>query len=123
MDKFQIFLMFAGAVGLVGFGALMYVFLGGTNNRGGSGVRELMAAGGAMEPQGRRSRRNPNAPDPYDLDAEEFRKQLHPSRSKQKPDDISTKLFRAGLFSAEDRKWFLRFRIIAFGISLFALPS
>ncbi|MCB0322875.1 MAG: type II secretion system F family protein [Bdellovibrionales bacterium] len=121
MDKVHIFVIFASIVGVAGFGALAYVLLGGAGAKQQSGMRGLMAAGGARpEHQGRLSRTD--GQDPYELSVEEIKKRTGNSNLKSKTEDVSTKLFKAGFFTAADRQRFLRFRIVSFAVSVVALP-
>ena len=49
MDNFTLFLIFAGFIGVAGFGALAYVLLGNTAPRGQSDMRGLMAGAGGTD--------------------------------------------------------------------------
>jgi Flp pilus assembly protein TadB len=120
MDKVQLFVIFASIVGVAGFGALAYVLLGGTGNKQ-NGMRELMATGMPNDQhQGRLSRSG--GQDPMDLTIEEIKKRSGTTNVKSKTEEISSKLFKAGFFTAADRDRFLRARIISFAVCLIAFP-
>lgn len=123
MDKLQIFVIFASIVGVAGFGALAYVLLGGKQSNSAGGMKELMATGGAGagSPVPGRAGKGEQQ-DPYALTAEEIKKRSGSASSKSKTEDISTKLFKAGFYTAADRQSFLRKRIISFSVSIIVLP-
>jgi Flp pilus assembly protein TadB len=62
-------------------------------------------------------------PDPMDLDVDTIKKQALQGQYESKQDDISTKLFKAGFFTANDRRKFLRFRILALIGSVVFCPT
>lgn len=119
MDNFTLILIVAGLLGVTLFGALAYVLLGKTNGRAQSDMRGLMVGAGADTRQGRLARAEV---DPWELDAETLKKRSGSAQLKSKSQDISTKLFKAGFFTAADRKKFLYFRVIAFFICLIFFP-
>ena len=120
MDTVQLVVILASVFALAGFGALAYVLLGGAGARNNSGeIRGLMAGGRpGGESQGRRGREG--KPDPMDIDVDQIRKRS--SGNKGRNQDISAKLFRAGFFTADDRRRFLRFRIIGFVVAIIGCP-
>lgn len=84
-----------------------------------SEIRGLM---GGRDDNDRRAVGRTGRPDPMDLDIESLKKQLGRSRQKNKQEDLGTQLFRAGFFTAEDRRWFLRFRIICLAVCATLVP-
>ncbi len=122
MDKLQLFVIFGSIVGVAGLGALAYVLLGNSQTtKSAGGMKELMSTGGGGDmPQGRRGARG--SEDPYALTAEEIKKRSGSSGTKSKTEDISSKLFKAGFYTAADRQNFLRKRIVSFAVCLIVLP-
>ncbi len=115
----QLLIIVASVVVVGGLGALALVLMGGANNSGRSNeMRELMSSGA---PTAGSPGRGGGSQEAFDLDGEDFRKRQMSGKNK-KGDDISTKLFKAGFFTAEDRRKFLRMRIISFVIFLFLIP-
>lgn len=114
MDFFQILIVVISLLGVLGFGVLAYVFLGGAKGQTNE-IRDLMSATAATAP----SSQGINA------GVSEFKKKSKANRKKSSKtaEDLSSKLFKAGFFTAGDRAWFLRFRIISFGTCLVVLPT
>jgi Flp pilus assembly protein TadB len=109
MDLIQLLFILGSIVGIVGFGALAYALLGGSGGRTNE-IRELMATSSS------------GASRAADLNLEEIKKRSRKKKKKKGAEDLSTKLFNAGYFSAADRRKFLRFRIISFAICLLVFP-
>lgn len=111
MDKLPILVIFVslGIVGLVA--GLAYVLLGGAGAGGkNSGIKGLM--GNQLRTDQAPDRIKKGEIDPFDLDAETLRKRASKGTNK-KNQDIAQKLFRAGMYSADDRAWFTRVQIIS----------
>lgn len=104
MDSVQVIIIFASIVGVAGLGAIGYVFLGSPSGRG-SEIRGLMEAGKRGE---------------YDddidaelLTVEEIKRRSGRAQVKTGKEDITQKLFRAGLYTAADKQTFRRKQLIA----------
>jgi Flp pilus assembly protein TadB len=110
MDFFQVLIVAVSMLGVLGFGVLAYVFLGGAKGQT-SEIRDLMSA-------------NVKTFEGVDQGVAAFKKKSKANRKKsgKHTEDLSIKLFKAGYFTAGDRSWFLRFRIITFTISLITFP-
>lgn len=117
MDTVQVVVILGSIIGLGAFGALAYLLLGGAGGKS-SELRGLMAGPGGAT-QGRASRGDT---DPFDVRVEDLRKRNSKSSSKKRNEDVSTKLFKAGYFTADDRRWFYRLRIGAFVACLILCP-
>jgi Flp pilus assembly protein TadB len=114
----QLLIIIASVVVVGGLGALALVLMGGASSGGRSNeMRELMSSGTPTDSAPGRA----GAQQAFDLDGEDFKKRQMSGKNK-KGDDISTKLFKAGFFTAEDRRKFLRMRIISFVVFLILVP-
>lgn len=122
MDNTQLLIFVTVLVGILGFGALAYVFIGsGAGARTGD-FRDLMVSGTQAQSQSQ-ARRGPNADaEAIDVDAEQFRKSRKSRKAKAKDESIERKLFRAGFYSAEDRVRFLKIRIAVFSVAVTICP-
>jgi Flp pilus assembly protein TadB len=109
MDLIQILIILGSLIGIVGFGALAYALLGGSGGRTNE-IRELMATGAGTIDR------------TADVTAQDIKKQARRKKGKGKQEDLSTKLFKAGYYSAADRRGFLRFRITTFALCLILFP-
>ncbi len=119
MDKLQLILLLV--VILIFVGGLAFFLI----QRFGSGrqteIRGMMGVKPGGGARGGASR--PGRVDPYELDIDAIRKQTAGAGGKAKEDDIGAKLFRAGFFTADDRRWFLRFRVIALLLCGIVIPG
>lgn len=111
----QLIIVVVLILGLIVAGGLSYMLLAG--NQGKGELRDLMQA--PDNQAARRPERRQAGPDPFELDADSFRKR---AKGPTAQEDVSAKLFKAGFFTAADRRWFLRFRIISFIVCVTALP-
>ena len=107
MSAVNILIILVGIMGVAGLSALAYVVLGG--QRGGSSaganIRGLMGAGGGgLAADGTRA---------DGMDIEDIKRKTQREVKKSGGDDIATKLFKAGYFSADDRKNFFKFQVAA----------
>lgn len=111
MDFFQILIVAISMLGVLGFGVLAYVFLGGNKGQT-SEIRDLMSA-------------NTRSTEGVDDAVAAFKKKSKANRKKSNKgsEDLSVKLFKAGYFTADDRAWFLRFRIISFSVCILLMPT
>jgi len=108
MDLIQILFIVGSLVGIIGFGALAYALLGGSGTKTNE-IRDLMSSASA-------------GVDERSQSLEQIKKQSKKKKKSKKGEDLSSKLFKAGFFTAGDRRKFLRYRIISFAICLVALP-
>ncbi len=121
MDKFQLLIFLVMVLGIAGLAAFAYVFIGGSAASGHkSGMRDLMGTSPVPE---RTGRKNAQGIDPLDLDVDTFKKHSAKTGRKSKVEDLPRKLFKAGLYSAEERRKFTRFRIISAVVSTISLPT
>lgn len=102
MQGMTIVIIIAIVVGVAGLSAIAFVLLGGSGKRSAE-IRDLMNSGRRVDKFGNR----------IEVDIEEVKKQTGASKGKKKSEDISIKLFKAGYFTADDRRRFLRMQIIA----------
>lgn len=113
MQSFGLLFIVVAAVlllGLVG-GAAFLLNSGRGQTLGGSGLRDLMGTG--MPSAGGVSRRiREDGVDPLELDVETLKKITSRKELKTKSEDLDSKLFRAGYFSADDRAGFNRFKLM-----------
>jgi len=106
MDKLQIIGIIV--VALVGLGGLAFFLLQRAGTSGQNDIRGLRAgAPDAPQRAGGRSGR----PDPADIDIDAIKRQAGQIPARGKEDEITTKLFRAGFFTLDDRQRFMRTRI------------
>ena len=124
MDNVQLVIIVGSILGIFAFGGIAYFLLGsaGATGRGGGEMRDLMSGGAAAQSQPGMRTRRPGEVDPRELDVEMLKKRSGSSKAKSKVEDVSSKLFKAGFFTAADRKNFLRFRIISFGSCAILMP-
>ncbi len=108
MDLFQIFIVVASFLGVLGFAVMAYAFLGGSKGQT-TELRELMSSSKIANEETLN-------------DVKKISKKNHKNKKKKKGDDLSVRLFKAGYFTAADRAWFLRFRIKSFIISVIGIP-
>ncbi len=118
MNKFQLIIVFVMVI--IGVGGLAYVI--SRRFSGGSGQNEIRGLMGARNDTSHRGGVRAGRPDPMDLDIDELKKQLTKGGFKSKQEDISTQLFRGGFFTAADRRWFFRFRIICLVVAVITVP-
>ena len=112
MDKLPVLVILVslGIVGLVA--GLAYMLLGGAGAGGKSSeMKGLM--GTQLRTDEAQHKFKKGEIDPFDLDAETLRKHAAKSSSKKKNQDVAQKLFRAGMYSPEDKSWFARVQIIS----------
>ena len=108
MDLFQIFIVVASFLGVLGFAVMAYSFLGGSKGQT-TELRELMSSSKVADEETLN-------------EVKKVSKKNNKSKKKKGGDDLSLRLFKAGYFTAADRTWFLRFRIKAFIISMIGIP-
>lgn len=121
MDKVQLIIIFFTIVGVAGFAAIAYVFIGGAGGVGGQAdIRDLMSSGSNKNLTGVPTRQNKT--DPYELDVEALKKSSVRREVKSKNEDVTRKLFRAGYFTTADRQHFMRIRIACFAVIAVFLP-
>lgn len=104
MDSFQIIVVVAGFAGVIGLGAIAYVFLAGPSGRQGE-IRGMMAGG--------RVSRSSASDAAKDFTIEDIKRRSGSSSAQKPKEDIGTKLFKAGFYTAHDKKRFRRLQIIA----------
>ncbi len=92
-------------IGLAGLAAVGYVVLAAGSKPKNRDVRGLMGASA--------NRNSEAGVERSGVDLDELKTRTRGKKSKKKAEDINTKLFRAGYFTAADRKAFLRLQIIA----------
>lgn len=120
MEKMQIFIIIAMVIGLAGLAAFAYVLTSGGGGGGAqSDFRDMMVSGNRVD---RQVRKAAGGIDPLDLDVDTLKKTTQ-GHSKNAQQDVGKKLFRAGFFTAADRRWFNRFRFISFAISATIFPA
>ncbi len=113
MDTFHIVILLAGLIGVAGIGAIAYVFMGSSGNRG----VEMRGLLGNVQQQRNRFEEDPVAhrqerQSQAEIDILEIKKRSQSQHAKRGKEDITTKLFKAGFYSAEDRRRFKLQRII-----------
>lgn len=115
LDVLQIIIVCAAVIGLAGFGGLAY----GLFSRAGAKQSEFrgLMTGGGPQPSARLARAEV---DPYSLDADEMRRRN--KKGKKKEETLDQKLFRAGYFTAKDKRGFQTFRITFAIITAISLP-
>ena len=121
MDITTIPIIMTGFLGLVGFGVLGYLYVGAGGRRQ-ADIRDMMAtpssARGA-DPSKQVRRLSSGA----DLEVEDIKRMSGTAvAKKQRTDDISTKLFRAGFFTARDRRNFFIGQVAAFIVAMAVIP-
>lgn len=106
---------------LLGIILVLFLLLG-QKKKEETGVKTLMGAQAGTENRtaGSHSSRRP---DPKDIDIETIRRQTRRSGSRQNKDSLSFKLFRAGFFTAADKRRFFQFRVLSFIISIVFFPA
>ena len=111
MEKFQIILIGVSLIGLLGLGLFAYALFQ-TPNSSAVGVRGMMSSGGGSSAGARRSRESGVSNPVVEEQLSKFStKRVKPKKQKE---DLAQKLFRAGLFAPEERKKFVRKRVITF---------
>ena len=120
MDTSTLLIIMTGLLGLVGFGVLGYLYVGAGNRRQ-SEIRDMMASPSNTRAgeSGRQVRRIAGE----DLDVEDIKRMSGTAvAKKQRTDDISRKLFRAGFYSAADRRKFFIVQSAIFVTAIVAIP-
>lgn len=119
MDKFQLILIGISLVGLVGLGVFAYALFQ-TPNPSAAGVKGMMGSGSVGTANARRSRASGVANPVVDQQLQQFStKRVRPKKQKE---DLAQKLFRAGLFAPDERKKFVRKRVITFFCAIVGCP-
>jgi len=108
MDLFQIFIVIASFLGVLGFAVMAYTFLGGSKGQT-TELRELMSSSKIADEETINQ-------------VKKISKKSKKKKKKKNENDLSVRLFKAGYFTASDRDWFLKFRIKAFVICIVAFP-
>lgn len=120
MDMMQLGIICAALIGIAGFGALAFVFLGNTGATRQGDIRGLMTTSRGAPASARLARAEI---DPYELDADEIKRRTLKSSQRKKDESIDSKLFRAGYYTSRDKEKFNRVRIIAFAVALVFMPT
>lgn len=119
MEKFHLVMILGSLLLLVGGGGVVaYLLLGGKGSSAvNSGMRNLMGASEstASVPPGRGSA--------YDVDIDTIKRQAGVAKAKAKQEDLGTKLFRAGFFTADDKRRFLIIRMVSLGVAGILVPA
>ena len=122
MDTSTILIIMTGLFGLVGFGVLGYLYVGAGGRRQ-SEIREMMAAPSAARGGGNTGKQVRRIGD-QDFDVEDIKRMSGTAVTKKgKTDDISTKLFRAGFYSAADKRKFFIIQTSIFAVAVTAIPT
>lgn len=102
MQGITLVIVIAIVVGVAGLSAIAFVLLGGSGNKSAE-MRELMSSGRRVDKFGNR----------VELDIDDVKKATGSSTSKKKTEDLSAKLFKAGYYTPDDRRRFVRMQIVA----------
>ncbi len=121
MDLSTILIIMTGFLGLVGFGVLGYLYVGAGNRRQ-SEIRDMMSTPSLT--RGGESKQVRRLSSGEDLDVDDIKRMSGSAVAKRgKTDDMSTKLFRAGFFSARDRRKFFIVQTFMFVVSIVGMPT
>ncbi len=112
-----VFLAVAGA------GAIAYVLFSSKSSDSKIGdVKALMSKGVTPPVEEIYDKKTKKLNDPNDIDYDIIKKQTVRKNKPTAAEDLQKKLFRAGLYSKEDKAWFTRFRIISFIVAVVGTP-
>lgn len=118
METSTLLIILTGLLGLVGCGVLGYLYVG-TGSRRQSEIRDMMSTPSLTRSESKQVRRIGGE----EFDVEEIKRMSGTAVAKKsKSDDISSKLFRAGYFTAADRRKFFLGQCGTFGLLTLGLP-
>lgn len=110
MDLLQVFGIILSIVAFAGIGAIVYVYRGAPASRP-NGMRGLMPSSQTGDGDGR-PRRSRDGDDEEIIDVDTIKERTGHSKLKTRKEDTTTKLFKAGFFSPDDRKRFQLIQLI-----------
>jgi Flp pilus assembly protein TadB len=115
MDANLIIFLVIG-ISVIGVGVFAFVFIGGDTNAQKAGIRDLM---GGIDPDAL-SAVGEDAVDPFDL--ERIKQNTGRAKSVKKKEDLQAKMFKAGIFSAKERKKFNTMRVVCLVLFPIVIP-